>query len=72
MFEDRRLVDIEELVLEAQRDRLIGIIVLLEVGVYHLDEVSWEREGEVCRCMVDRLREVSQIRQRVSMARKRI
>jgi hypothetical protein len=72
VFADRRLVDIEELVLKAQRDRLIGIIVLLKVGVYHFDEVFWEREGEVCRCMVDRLREVSQIRQRVSMARKRI
>jgi hypothetical protein len=58
VFADRRLVDIEELVLKAQRDRLIGIIVLLEVGVYHFDEVFWQREGEVSRCMVDRLGEV--------------
>jgi hypothetical protein len=59
VFADRRLVDIVELVLKAQRDRLIGIIVLLEVGVYHFDEIFWEGEGEVCRCMVDRLRERS-------------
>jgi hypothetical protein len=58
VFEDRRLVDIEELVLETLRGSLIGISVLLEVGVYYVDEVLGEREGEVCRGMVDSLREV--------------
>jgi hypothetical protein len=58
VFGDRRLVDIEELVLEALRSRLIWISMLLEVGVYYLDEVLGEREGEVCRGMVDSLGEV--------------
>jgi hypothetical protein len=58
VFEDRRLVDIEELVLETLRSRLIGISVLLEVGVYCFDKVFGEREGEVCRGMVDSLGEV--------------
>jgi hypothetical protein len=58
VFEDRRLVDIEEFVLEALRGRLIGIIVLLEVGVYYVDKVFGEREGEACRGMVDSLGEV--------------
>jgi hypothetical protein len=58
VFEDRRLVDIEEFVLETLRGRLIGIIVLLEVGVYYFDKVFGEREGEVCTGMVDSLGEV--------------
>jgi len=58
VFEDRRLVDIEEFVLEALRGRLIGIIVLLEVGVYYFDKVFGEREGEICGGIVDSLGEV--------------
>jgi len=58
VFEDRRLVGIEEFVLETLRGRLIGIIVLLEVGVYYFDKVFGEREGEVCRGMIDSLGEV--------------
>jgi hypothetical protein len=58
VFEDRRLVDIEEFVLEALRGRLIGIIVLLEVCVYYFDKVFGEREGKVCRGMIDSLGEV--------------
>jgi hypothetical protein len=57
VFEDRRLVDIEELVLKAQtqtyRDHCAsrGRRLSLRRGLLG-------KEGEVCRCMVDRLREV--------------
>lgn len=44
--------------METLRGRLIGIIVLLEVGIYYFDKVFGEREGEVCRGMVDCLGEV--------------
>lgn len=52
------MVNTEQLVLKTLRGSLIGIIVLLEVGIYDIDKVFGEREGEVCRGMVDSLGKV--------------